>query len=176
MEILYSLDLGSARLPCVCFCRVLWAPGSTAPRLVFPFASCLTFEDTEQVESPPQGSPLLFPIHVTHGTRMRCSQEHLTASPTSPKLTHPQRPTPTDSTRFRFSPFLRGLGSEAQWWHDSLHAHPRVPYYHFSRLVYVAGREGHMLKVLSYISVRRLTPAPAIIFYVSMNSAMKTPP
>ncbi|XP_062032127.1 B(0,+)-type amino acid transporter 1 isoform X1 [Lepus europaeus] len=33
------------------------------------------------------------------------------------------------------------------------------------RLVYVAGREGHMLKVLSYISVRRLTPAPAIIFY-----------
>ncbi|XP_058385063.1 B(0,+)-type amino acid transporter 1 isoform X2 [Diceros bicornis minor] len=34
------------------------------------------------------------------------------------------------------------------------------------RLVYVAGREGHMLKVLSYISVKRLTPAPAIIFYV----------
>ncbi|XP_006867371.1 PREDICTED: B(0,+)-type amino acid transporter 1 [Chrysochloris asiatica] len=33
------------------------------------------------------------------------------------------------------------------------------------RLVYVAGREGHMLKILSYISVRRLTPAPAIIFY-----------
>ncbi|XP_064015928.1 B(0,+)-type amino acid transporter 1 [Pogoniulus pusillus] len=33
------------------------------------------------------------------------------------------------------------------------------------RLVYVAGREGHMLKVLSYISVNRLTPAPAIIFY-----------
>ncbi|XP_062442512.1 B(0,+)-type amino acid transporter 1 [Rhea pennata] len=32
------------------------------------------------------------------------------------------------------------------------------------RLVYVAGREGHMLKVLSYISVKRLTPAPAIIF------------
>lgn len=36
------------------------------------------------------------------------------------------------------------------------------------RLAYVAGREGHMLKVLSYISVKRLTPAPAIIFYVSM--------
>ncbi|XP_019510021.1 PREDICTED: B(0,+)-type amino acid transporter 1 [Hipposideros armiger] len=34
-----------------------------------------------------------------------------------------------------------------------------------TRLVYVAGREGHMLKVLSYISVKRLTPAPAIIFY-----------
>ncbi|POI28293.1 hypothetical protein CIB84_007957 [Bambusicola thoracicus] len=33
------------------------------------------------------------------------------------------------------------------------------------RLVYVAGREGHMLEVLSYISVKRLTPAPAIIFY-----------
>uniref|UniRef100_A0A452HEC4 b(0,+)-type amino acid transporter 1 n=1 Tax=Gopherus agassizii TaxID=38772 RepID=A0A452HEC4_9SAUR len=33
------------------------------------------------------------------------------------------------------------------------------------RLVYVAGREGHMLKVLSYISVKRFTPAPAIIFY-----------
>ncbi|XP_054245667.1 B(0,+)-type amino acid transporter 1 [Indicator indicator] len=33
------------------------------------------------------------------------------------------------------------------------------------RLVYVAGREGHMLKVLSYISVKHLTPAPAIIFY-----------
>ncbi|KAM5237092.1 B(0,+)-type amino acid transporter 1 [Ctenodactylus gundi] len=32
------------------------------------------------------------------------------------------------------------------------------------RLVYVAAREGHMLQVLSYISVRRLTPAPAIIF------------
>ncbi|XP_028930936.1 B(0,+)-type amino acid transporter 1 isoform X3 [Ornithorhynchus anatinus] len=35
------------------------------------------------------------------------------------------------------------------------------------RLVYVAGREGHMLKILSYISVKRLTPAPAIIFYVN---------
>ncbi|XP_013004590.1 b(0,+)-type amino acid transporter 1-like isoform X2 [Cavia porcellus] len=34
------------------------------------------------------------------------------------------------------------------------------------RIIYVAGREGHMLRVLSYISVRRLTPAPAIIFYV----------
>uniref|UniRef100_A0A8C3UEM6 b(0,+)-type amino acid transporter 1 n=1 Tax=Catharus ustulatus TaxID=91951 RepID=A0A8C3UEM6_CATUS len=33
------------------------------------------------------------------------------------------------------------------------------------RLVYVAGREGHMLKLLSYISVKHLTPAPAIIFY-----------
>ncbi|KAJ1082870.1 hypothetical protein NDU88_003033 [Pleurodeles waltl] len=33
------------------------------------------------------------------------------------------------------------------------------------RLVYVAGREGHMLKILSYISVKRLTPAPALVFY-----------
>ncbi|XP_062460896.1 B(0,+)-type amino acid transporter 1 isoform X3 [Pezoporus occidentalis] len=33
------------------------------------------------------------------------------------------------------------------------------------RLIYVAGREGHMLKLLSYISVKRLTPAPATIFY-----------
>ncbi|XP_045149798.1 B(0,+)-type amino acid transporter 1 isoform X1 [Echinops telfairi] len=33
------------------------------------------------------------------------------------------------------------------------------------RLIYVAGREGHMLQALSYISVKRLTPAPAIIFY-----------
>ncbi|XP_038610636.1 B(0,+)-type amino acid transporter 1 [Tachyglossus aculeatus] len=38
-----------------------------------------------------------------------------------------------------------------------------------SRLVYVAGREGHMLKILSYISVKRLTPAPAIIFYGIMG-------
>uniref|UniRef100_A0A8C5MIC8 b(0,+)-type amino acid transporter 1 n=1 Tax=Leptobrachium leishanense TaxID=445787 RepID=A0A8C5MIC8_9ANUR len=33
------------------------------------------------------------------------------------------------------------------------------------RLTYVAGREGHMLKFLSYISVKRLTPSPAIVFY-----------
>eukprot|EP00079_Xenopus_tropicalis_P024226 XP_012816782.1 PREDICTED: B(0,+)-type amino acid transporter 1 isoform X1 [Xenopus tropicalis] len=33
------------------------------------------------------------------------------------------------------------------------------------RLAYVAGREGHMLKFLSYISVKRLTPSPAIVFY-----------
>ncbi|XP_077787613.1 b(0,+)-type amino acid transporter 1-like isoform X3 [Podarcis muralis] len=34
-----------------------------------------------------------------------------------------------------------------------------------SRLPYVAGREGHVLKVLSYINIKRLTPVPAIIFY-----------
>ncbi|XP_068115704.1 b(0,+)-type amino acid transporter 1-like [Hyperolius riggenbachi] len=33
------------------------------------------------------------------------------------------------------------------------------------RLSYVAGREGHMLKFLSYISVKRLTPLPAIVSY-----------
>lgn len=44
----------------------------------------------------------------------------------------------------------------------------RLPCFCFVRLVYVAGREGHMLKLLSYISVKRLTPAPAIIFYVSI--------
>ncbi|XP_067345621.1 b(0,+)-type amino acid transporter 1 isoform X1 [Channa argus] len=32
------------------------------------------------------------------------------------------------------------------------------------RLAYVSGREGHMVKILSYISLRRYTPAPAIIF------------
>ncbi|CAN2389380.1 L-cystine transmembrane transporter activity, partial [Pristimantis euphronides] len=33
------------------------------------------------------------------------------------------------------------------------------------RLTYVAGREGHMLKFLSYISVKRLTPLPAMVSY-----------
>ncbi|XP_029001096.1 b(0,+)-type amino acid transporter 1-like [Betta splendens] len=32
------------------------------------------------------------------------------------------------------------------------------------RLAYVSGREGHMVKVLSYISLRRFTPAPAVMF------------
>ncbi|KAG7255484.1 hypothetical protein CRUP_014855 [Coryphaenoides rupestris] len=32
------------------------------------------------------------------------------------------------------------------------------------RLTYVAGREGHMVKILSYISLRRYTPAPALLF------------
>uniref|UniRef100_A0A8C7RC06 b(0,+)-type amino acid transporter 1 n=1 Tax=Oncorhynchus mykiss TaxID=8022 RepID=A0A8C7RC06_ONCMY len=32
------------------------------------------------------------------------------------------------------------------------------------RLTYVAGREGHMVKILSYISLKRLTPSPALIF------------
>ncbi|XP_068117044.1 b(0,+)-type amino acid transporter 1-like isoform X2 [Hyperolius riggenbachi] len=33
------------------------------------------------------------------------------------------------------------------------------------RITYVAGREGHMPKFLSYISVKRITPLPAIVFY-----------
>uniref|UniRef100_A0A3P8PMU3 b(0,+)-type amino acid transporter 1 n=1 Tax=Astatotilapia calliptera TaxID=8154 RepID=A0A3P8PMU3_ASTCA len=32
------------------------------------------------------------------------------------------------------------------------------------RLVYASGREGHMVKILSYINVKRYTPAPALIF------------
>ncbi|XP_064192884.1 b(0,+)-type amino acid transporter 1 [Anguilla rostrata] len=32
------------------------------------------------------------------------------------------------------------------------------------RLTYVAGREGHMVKVMSYISLKRCTPSPALIF------------
>ncbi|KAK5928700.1 hypothetical protein CesoFtcFv8_000333, partial [Champsocephalus esox] len=32
------------------------------------------------------------------------------------------------------------------------------------RLVYVSGREGHMVKILSYISLKHYTPAPALIF------------
>ncbi|XP_026988787.2 b(0,+)-type amino acid transporter 1 isoform X3 [Tachysurus fulvidraco] len=32
------------------------------------------------------------------------------------------------------------------------------------RLTYVAGREGHMVKILSYISLKHYTPAPALIF------------
>ncbi|XP_077568645.1 b(0,+)-type amino acid transporter 1-like isoform X2 [Stigmatopora nigra] len=32
------------------------------------------------------------------------------------------------------------------------------------RLAYVSGRNGHMVKILSFISLRRLTPAPALMF------------
>ncbi|XP_056268858.1 b(0,+)-type amino acid transporter 1 [Pseudoliparis swirei] len=32
------------------------------------------------------------------------------------------------------------------------------------RLAYVSGREGHMVKILSYISLKRYTPAPALMF------------
>jgi amino acid transporter len=36
-----------------------------------------------------------------------------------------------------------------------------------TRLCYVAGREGHMLAAFSFIHMRRLTPAPAVILQVS---------
>ncbi|XP_029983280.1 b(0,+)-type amino acid transporter 1 isoform X1 [Sphaeramia orbicularis] len=32
------------------------------------------------------------------------------------------------------------------------------------RLAYVSGREGHMVKILSYISLKRFTPLPALLF------------
>lgn len=38
-----------------------------------------------------------------------------------------------------------------------------------SRLSYVSSREGHMVEILSYISMRRCTPAPALIFNVSSS-------
>uniref|UniRef100_A0A8C1IYF6 b(0,+)-type amino acid transporter 1 n=1 Tax=Cyprinus carpio TaxID=7962 RepID=A0A8C1IYF6_CYPCA len=34
----------------------------------------------------------------------------------------------------------------------------------YVRLTYVAGREGHMVRIMSYISVKRYTPSPALIF------------
>ena len=33
-------------------------------------------------------------------------------------------------------------------------------------MAYVAGREGHLPEVLSFVSVRRLTPLPSIVFTV----------
>ena len=36
-----------------------------------------------------------------------------------------------------------------------------------TRLCYVAAREGHMLEVFSYIHIKRLTPAPAVVSQVS---------
>lgn len=38
----------------------------------------------------------------------------------------------------------------------------------FCRLFFVGGREGHMPKVLSYVSVKRLTPMPAVLFMASV--------
>lgn len=37
------------------------------------------------------------------------------------------------------------------------------------RLVFVTAREGHMVKSLSYINANRYTPAPAIMFTVSIS-------
>jgi L-type amino acid transporter 9 len=36
-----------------------------------------------------------------------------------------------------------------------------------ARLCYVAARQGHMLEAFSYIHVKRLTPAPAVVLQVS---------
>lgn len=36
------------------------------------------------------------------------------------------------------------------------------------RLCYAASREGQMLEVFSYVSVERLTPAPAVVLQVSV--------
>ena len=36
------------------------------------------------------------------------------------------------------------------------------------RLAYVGAREGHMLQVLSFVQVQRLTPTPAILFNVCL--------
>lgn len=35
------------------------------------------------------------------------------------------------------------------------------------RLCFAASREGHLLDILSYVHVRRYTPAPGLIFHVS---------
>ena len=34
------------------------------------------------------------------------------------------------------------------------------------RLAYVAAREGHMMEVLSFVQVNKLTPAPSVAFLV----------
>ncbi|XP_064548438.1 b(0,+)-type amino acid transporter 1-like isoform X2 [Drosophila montana] len=39
-------------------------------------------------------------------------------------------------------------------------------------LVAIASREGHLLDILSYVHVRRLTPAPGLIFHSLIASAM----
>jgi len=36
----------------------------------------------------------------------------------------------------------------------------------FCRLLFVAARNGHMPRVLSFIQIQRLTPTPALIFMV----------
>ena len=43
----------------------------------------------------------------------------------------------------------------------------------WNRLCYVASREGHLVDILSYVHIRRLTPSPALLFNVSrsINSA-----
>lgn len=52
---------------------------------------------------------------------------------------------------------------------ECTHKKTNTTYISFSshRLAYVSSREGHMVEVLSYISLKRYTPAPALIFNVS---------
>ncbi|KOB74264.1 Cationic amino acid transporter [Operophtera brumata] len=42
------------------------------------------------------------------------------------------------------------------------------------RLCFAASREGHLLDILSYVHVRRFTPAPGLIFHASVSSYLFT--
>ena len=40
---------------------------------------------------------------------------------------------------------------------------------YFFRLLFAAGREGHMLEILSHVHIRSLTPTPGLIFTVKLT-------
>ena len=40
------------------------------------------------------------------------------------------------------------------------------------RLCYVASREGHLVDVLSFVHIKKLTPAPALLFHAVVALAM----
>jgi hypothetical protein len=42
----------------------------------------------------------------------------------------------------------------------------RIDIFYFYRLCFAASREGQMLEVFSYVSVKNLTPAPAVVLQV----------
>jgi L-type amino acid transporter 9 len=42
-----------------------------------------------------------------------------------------------------------------------------------TRLCYVAATEGHMVEAFSYIHMRRLTPAPAVVLQVSNSKILQ---
>lgn len=179
MEILYSVDLGSARCLCVCLCQGLQAWGSTGPRPGFPLCESITLRTQSRcplLKGPPQtpSQPPALPCvgdPQHQDVLLSGAFNHLSLPQNS--LTSP-RPPPTEDAKFPLSPSPRGFVAKPPDGTTAGRPTHRGSYCFF-RLVYVAGREGHMLKVLSYISVRRLTPAPAIIFYVSMNSASRHP-